>query len=130
MAWVELFILFMVSHLVGDYLFQTDWQALNKRGGLGADPTRRRALLSHVTTYTLAFVPALIALGDDIGAAVVAVALGIFVPHLVQDDARLLLAYTRRIKGNEFEPGHPVFLGVDQSFHMVALLLLALAAGG
>ena len=46
--------------MVGDYLLQTDWQARNKRGGLGGDPVARRALLTHVTTYTLAFVPALI----------------------------------------------------------------------
>ena len=60
MPWVEVFAVFVVSHLAGDYLLQTDWQAENKRGGLGGDPVARRALLSHVTTYTLAFVPAFI----------------------------------------------------------------------
>ena len=130
MAWVELFSLFLVSHLVGDYLLQTDWQALNKHDGLGGDPTKRRALVTHVTTYTLGFVPALVWLAGDLGAGSIAlVALGIFVPHLVQDDARLLLRYVRAVKGGEFTPGHPVFLGVDQTFHLLTLLLLAFAAG-
>ena len=33
MTWVEVFIVFVVSHLVGDYLSQTNWQAMHKRGG-------------------------------------------------------------------------------------------------
>ena len=31
MAWVEVFAVFLVSHLTGDYLLQTDWQARHKR---------------------------------------------------------------------------------------------------
>ena len=58
MLWVEAFLLFAVSHLVGDFILQTDWQAHHKHGGLGRNPTSRRALISHVATYTLAFVPA------------------------------------------------------------------------
>ena len=34
MPWVEIFAVFFVSHQVGDYLIQTDWQAMHKRGGL------------------------------------------------------------------------------------------------
>src|SRR5256885_184688 len=45
MAWVEVFSAFVVCHLVGDYLLQTDRQACHKHGGLGADPVARRALL-------------------------------------------------------------------------------------
>src|SRR3954454_9297652 len=98
MPWVEVFAAFVVCHLVGDYLLQTDWQALHKRGGLGSDPVSRRALLSHIATYTLAFVPALIWLADDIGAAAVGVAAVIALPHMVQDDGRLLTAYMLRVK--------------------------------
>ncbi|GAC1527494.1 MAG: hypothetical protein NVS2B6_15260 [Thermoleophilaceae bacterium] len=35
--WVEVFVVLAVSHVVGDYALQTDWQATNKRGGLGSD---------------------------------------------------------------------------------------------
>ena len=66
MSWVSVFAGFLVAHMVGDYLFQTDWQARHKRGGLGGDPVARRALLTHVTTYTLAFLPAFIWIGSEL----------------------------------------------------------------
>jgi len=34
-SWVEVFAVFVVSHLVGDFLIQTEWQASHKLGGLG-----------------------------------------------------------------------------------------------
>ena len=39
MDWGEISIVFFVSHLAGDFLVQTEWQALHKRGGLGGDPS-------------------------------------------------------------------------------------------
>lgn len=126
MPWVEVFAVFIVSHLTGDYVVQTDWQALHKRGGLGPDPVARRALIMHVTTYTLAFVPALVWLATDIGAWVVLVAALIFFPHLVQDDGRLLERFTIRFKGID-APGNPLVFGaVDQSFHVLVLFGIAL----
>jgi hypothetical protein len=127
---VEVFAVLVVSHAVGDFLLQTEWQATHKHGGLGRDPVRRRALLAHTTTYTLAFVPALIWLGGDLGAAaLVAVAAGVFLPHAVQDDGRLLGAYVRTVKHTEPAPGM-LMLAVDQCFHLLVLFGLALAAGG
>jgi hypothetical protein len=129
MAWVEIFAVFFVSHLVGDYLLQTDWQARNKPGGLGRDPVARRALVSHIVSYTFAFVPALIWLGDDIGAAE-AVGIGalIAIPHLIQDDGRALAAYVKRIKGQTALEERSVLAAADQSFHVLALFLTALLA--
>ena len=129
MSWVEIFAAFVVSHLVGDYLLQTDWQARHKRGGLQGDPVRLRALLAHVTTYTIAFVPALVWLSDELGAGVLWVAALIFVPHLLQDDGRLLSWFVYRIKGCDDETAPVVFKPVDQTFHVVALFALAVAAG-
>lgn len=130
MSWVEVSIIFLVSHLVGDFLVQTDWQAMHKYGGLGRDPTARRALLSHILTYTLAFVPALIWIGDEQGAVIaVAAAALIGVPHLVIDDGRLLLAYMREIKGMREAPPATettVVVAVDQSVHIVSLWAVAL----
>ena len=129
MAWVEIFAVFFVSHLVGDYLLQTDWQARHKRGGLGGDPVARRALVLHIANYTLAFVPALVWLADDIGAAA-AVGIGalIAVPHLIQDDGRLLAAYVGRVKGRTAVDEISVMAAADQSFHILALFLTALLA--
>jgi hypothetical protein len=129
MAWFEVFAVFLVSHLVGDYLLQTDWQAVHKHRGLGPDPVARRALVSHVATYTIAFVPALIWLADDLRAlAVVAVAAGIAIPHLVQDDGRLLALYVSRVKGCDIAAFPLVGAAVDQTLHIVALFGLALLA--
>jgi hypothetical protein len=131
MPWVELFAVFIVSHLVGDFLLQTDLQAMHKRGGLSGDGKSPRGLLSHTVTYTLAFVPALIWIGGEVGVlAALGTALAIAVPHMVQDDGRLLDAYMRRVKGVEPQVGSVLLLAVDQSFHLFALFLLALIVGG
>jgi Protein of unknown function (DUF3307) len=126
--WVEVLGVFIVCHLAGDYLLQTDWQATNKHGGLGSDREARRALVTHGATYTLAYVPALIWLAGDLGAAVLAVAAVIAVTHVIQDDGRLIGAYVRTVKRGELRPG-PTLMAVDQSFHVLALFLVALVAG-
>jgi hypothetical protein len=129
MAWVEVFVVFVVSHLIGDYLLQTDWQATHKRGGLGPDPRSRRALASHIFTYTLAYVPAFIWLAGDLGAGLVAVVPLVAVPHWIQDDGRLLTVYIRKVKGPQAARNKTVAATADQSFHVVALLLVSFLAG-
>lgn len=128
MIWVEAFAVLLVSHLVGDFLLQTDWQAAHKSGGLGPDPVKRRALASHMLTYMLAFVPGLIWIGleTDLLWAVLIGAI-VLVPHWIQDDGRLLDAYIGRVKGlAKLSPGLRV--AVDQSFHVVFLFGTALLA--
>jgi hypothetical protein len=115
--------------MVGDYLLQTDWQARHKRCGLGGDPVARRALLTHVTTYTLAFVPALIWIADelDVAWAIVSAVL-IFLPHLVIDDGRVVALYMTRVKrANGYEAG--LAASVDQTFHILSLFFVALLVG-
>jgi Protein of unknown function (DUF3307) len=126
--WVSVFAAFLVAHMVGDYLFQTDWQARNKRGGLSGGMAFR-ALASHVTTYTLAFAPALVWIGDelDAGWALLAAAL-IFLPHFVIDDGRIVRFYLARVKrADGFDLG--LAASVDQSFHVLSLFLVALLLG-
>jgi hypothetical protein len=87
------------------------------------------ALLSHVASYTLAFVPAGIWLATDadlgaLGLALLAV--GIYVPHMIQDDGRLLSGYITRVKGCGAESAREVFTAVDQSFHLITLFATAL----
>ncbi len=129
MSWYAVLAGFLVAHMVGDYLFQTDWQARNKRGGLGGDPVARRALVFHVTTYTLAFVPALVWVASDLDAgwAILAAAL-IFLPHLVIDDGRVVRAYLSHVKrANGLDVG--LAASVDQSFHVLSLWLVAMLIG-
>ena len=128
MSWVSVFAAFLVAHMVGDYLFQTDWQARNKRGGLSGG-TAFHALAMHVTTYTLAFLPAIVWIADQRtpGWAVLAAAL-IFLPHLVVDDGRLVRAYLAHVKrADGFDVG--LAASVDQSFHILSLFLVALLVG-
>jgi hypothetical protein len=127
-SWVSVFAGFLVAHMVGDYLLQTDWQARHKRGGL-TDRVAFRALFSHVTTYTLAFVPAFVWIATelDVGWAAVAAVL-VFVPHLLIDDGRVVRLYLSRVKHVE---GFDVAIAssVDQSFHVLSLWLVALLIG-
>ena len=128
MAWPEIFIVLVISHATGDFLLQTQWQAEHKRGGLGGDPVARRALLSHIATYSLAFVPALIWLADDLGAGTLGIAALIAIPHLLQDDGRLVPAYMRLIKHAQPDAHPNVALAVDQTLHLLALFAVALVA--
>lgn len=128
MAWVEIFAAFVVSHLVGDYLLQTDWQARNKRGGLTGGGLQRRALFLHVFVYTLAFIPALVWLADDLGAGVALVGALIFLPHLVQDDGRGVTWFVYNIKGCDERTAAEIFKPVDQTMHVATLFAIALVA--
>lgn len=129
MPWVEVFVVFFVSHLVGDYMLQTEWQALNKRGALTGTSTMRRALLSHIATYTLAFVPALIWLWPSRHAGVFWVAALVAIPHLIQDDGTLLFEYARTVKKADIRANPSLGAALDQAFHLATLFGLALLAG-
>ena len=128
MSWIEVLAVFIVCHLVGDYLLQTDWQARNKRGGLSGG-VALRALAAHVSTYTLAFVPALIWIAGELDAAW-AVLTGVLIalPHLVIDDGRIVRAYLAHVKR---APDFDISLAasVDQSFHILSLCFVALLVG-
>ena len=129
MSWVAVLAGFLVAHMVGDYLFQTDWQARHKRGGLTGDALARRALVTHVSTYTLAFLPAFIWIGSELDVAwALAAAVLVFVPHLLIDDGRMVALYLARVKGvAEFNVG--LAASVDQTFHVLSLFLVALLLG-
>jgi hypothetical protein len=128
MPWVEVFALLVVSHLVGDFLLQTDWQACNKPGGLGRDPVARRALLSHVLLYTLPLLLVLAWLWSEIGIAALGVGAIVVVPHLLQDDGRPVFWFIRHVKKVPGRPEERLYMLVDQSAHIVALLGAALLA--
>ena len=123
-----MFGVFVVCHLTGDFLLQTDWQALHKRGGLSRNREARRALFAHVTIYTLAFTPAVVWIAANTSALAIGLMAVIFIPHLIQDDARALIAWNRRVKKSSLPPGDPVYMAIDQSFHIVMLFGTALLA--
>lgn len=90
MSWSSALLALLVSHVVGDVLLQTDWQALHKGTGYG-NPVARRALGSRVAAYTLAFAPALVWIGGERSTTrAVAVAVLIALPRGLIDDGRLV----------------------------------------
>jgi len=126
--WEAVFLVFLVCHVTGDFLLQTDWQAVNKRGGLSRNREARRALLSHVTVYTLVYVPACIWLASETTALAIALLPVVFIPHLIQDDGSVLMAWNRTVKRSSSTPGDLLYMAIDQSFHVVALFATALLA--
>jgi hypothetical protein len=131
MTWVDVFAVLVVCHLAGDFLLQTSWQALHKQGGLGRDRESRRALFTHVLGYALPFVPALVWIADQNGAArAIAAIAAILSTHLVLDDGRALVAYARTVKHTEVPAGSPLWMGIDQSMHVVVLFAAAVIAAG
>jgi hypothetical protein len=131
-TWPALFGVFLLSHLVGDFVLQTDWQASNKQHGLrGGGPTNRRALLMHGSVYTLAFVPALVWVADESGTlAAIAVAAAVWIPHMVVDDGNLVALWIQHVKHVYTVPSTVVRLGVDQSVHVLTLALVAYLVTG
>jgi hypothetical protein len=129
MTWPAALLALLVSHVVGDVLLQTDWQAAAKVRGLG-DRVARLALGRHVAIYAMAFLPALIWIGSQTS-AVRAVAVGalVVVPHLLVDDGRLVRAWLRYVKRAP-APAPALTIAVDQSFHLVCLFGAALVAAG
>jgi hypothetical protein len=126
MTWPAIFVVFFVTHQCGDYVLQTDWQATHKRNGLGRNPVARRALLTHTFTYSLVYVPAFIWIQTRLGWDTLLIAVAISLPHLIQDDGRLLRGYLRKVKGMDPVANHVVAAIVDQALHMIALFGAAL----
>jgi hypothetical protein len=126
--WEEVFLVFLVCHVAGDFILQTDWQAVNKRGGLSRNNEARRALFSHVLVYTLVFIPAIAWIASETSALAVALLAAVSLPHLVQDDARVLMSWNRVVKRTVVPPGEPLYMAIDQSFHFVFLFGAALLA--
>lgn len=129
MRWSAVFLVFVVSHLVGDFLFQTGWQAQNKFGAFGGGG-KPSALLAHGASYLVAFVPATVWLAVDgpPGAWAIGLAALVVVPHVLQDDGRLLIRYICVVKRSQATAGDRLFVMVDQSFHILALFGVALLA--
>jgi hypothetical protein len=126
-SWPAALLALLVSHVVGDVLLQSEWQALNKVRG-AADPVGRRALARHIGTYMLAFVPALAWIGAETSALrAVAVAAIVAISHVIIDDGRLVGAWLRDVK-RAANPAPALSIAVDQSFHILCLLGAALVA--
>jgi hypothetical protein len=131
MSWPALFGVFILSHLTGDFMLQTDWQATHKQRGAPANAGSPRALMLHGLTYTLAFLPALVWVATQSGAVVaIGVAALVWVPHMIIDDGGLVTVWIRYVKHVQGTPSTVVRLGVDQTLHILVLAAIALLVTG
>ncbi len=101
----------LAAHLIGDFILQTNWMAVNKT-------VKWPALLTHVTIYTF-----IVALATRLFAVNLSIwgLLFIFVSHLILDQRTLVRWWVRsvmRAAGPEYE-WLPVM--VDQIFHLLVL---------
>src|SRR5262249_24598200 len=114
-------------HVVGDVLFQTDSQAREKARGF-SDPTGRKALARHISTYEAAFIPVLVWIALETSALrAVGVAALVAITHLVIDDGRLVGLWLHRVK-RAADPARALSIAVDQTFPLLSLLAGALVA--
>ena len=78
--------------------------------------------------YTLPYLPALVWVAADRGVLrAVVVVLLIALPHVVVDDGRFVRVWLRDVKHSP-DPAPSLRLMVDQSFHVVCLLGVAMLA--
>lgn len=108
---------FLVGHLLGDWVLQSDWMAQNKRKSLFT-----KACFTHVTVYTIVLTLVLLAVQTLSLTTLVACSLFVFVTHWLVD-ATSLVDLTMKTCGQSSVPFLRIM--VDQTFHLVTLGVLA-----
>lgn len=106
----------LIAHLVGDYLFQTSWMAMNKA-------TRWIPLLAHVTVYT--GIVTLIAWISFGGLPLPAI-IFIFVTHLILDRRGFVTWWVENIMTAKGKEAKWLMIVVDQIFHLIVLAICVL----
>lgn len=117
---MTVFELLILSHLVGDFLVQTEFEALNKALGKFFN----RALLVHCLKYTLCFAPFFWNIGSGYFWLLL-----IFSSHMVLDRRWLIIwwrHYVNRNSPKSIENTFWLTVVVDQIFHILVLALISL----
>jgi len=117
---MTLFVTLVLTHFVADWLFQTEYEAMNKAKGKFLNA----AILKHSFIYTLAFVPALIYFGAPIGWLI-----ALFTSHLFLDRRRPVVWWIKTVKRTSEETINKLFwmvIVIDQIFHILVLVPIAI----
>lgn len=114
----EIFLYLFGAHLIGDWILQTAWMANEKSKHL-------LPLLAHVITYHIFIFIALYLAGVPFISNLEAT-LFLAASHAVLDNRRFEFWWLRAVKKVE-EKDVPIWLllGVDQSFHLILLILIS-----
>lgn len=112
---MTLFEWLLVSHLAGDWLLQTEWQAQNKA-------TSWRAMLTHIVIYHAVMLVALIALVGADEPRIYVVIVFLAITHLFMDRqwpvARLMSFLRLSV---ERTPERWFSIAIDQVLHIILL---------
>ncbi|TFE01832.1 DUF3307 domain-containing protein [Jeotgalibacillus sp. R-1-5s-1] len=100
-----------LSHLIGDFLFQTGWMAANKA-------SKWIPLLVHCAVYTL--IVALISWIAFDGLSVIAI-LFIFITHVILDRQQFVKWWVKKVMQTPAGPDKWLTIVVDQIFHLIIL---------
>jgi len=112
---MTVFEILLMAHVLGDWIFQTEWQAVNKA-------TDWRAMGAHIVVYH-AIVLALLCVRFGFSEPIVyAVVAGLAVVHTILDRRRPLRSFMRMARITKHREPEPWFIiAVDQSVHLLAL---------
>lgn len=109
---MTLFSWLLVGHLVGDFVLQTRWMAINK-------VKKWQPLLAHSLVYTASVT--LLALLEG-GLKLLAIIL-ILVSHILMDNLKFVRFWARHVNGADDQPWLMIML--DQSWHIIILAIAA-----
>ena len=112
----------ILAHLVGDYLLQTEYEALNKATGRFWN----RALVSHCIKYTLCFLPVFWLTSINAGWLI-----PLWLSHMFLDRRWPVILWRRYVMAGQETTIKNTFLltiVVDQIFHIIILALVKLLA--
>lgn len=108
---LKIVLIILFAHFIGDFIFQTDWQAKNKS-------TNMEALTNHIITYTCTFLPIALFLGT-LGIIFLILVFGL---HWITD------YFTSKLNSKLWEDKKVhwffVSIGFDQFLHFCQLLLI------
>jgi len=121
----ELFIRFFLGHLIGDYLIQTSYMALNKKA---AGWRGHIACVCHCLTYTIAVCLMLWTFNWLVWVLV-------FISHFIIDRSKFVAWWMDKVKGLTFEKENSsgpfavsifsfLLIVVDNSFHFLFMWLI------
>jgi hypothetical protein len=99
-----------IAHVIGDFILQTDWMAVNKK-------RNSFACAVHVVVYMLPYL-----LCDMVWWQLLIIA----VEHFAQDRSEFVNWFMRSVKGAKGGYGTELPLLVDQAFHLVTIEVVIL----
>lgn len=110
-----LFNYLFIGHLIGDFLFQTNWMAMNKS-------KKWFPLLTHCVVYTLMIFSLAFFGGFTLPLSAIGL---IFVSHVILDKRVFVEWWVRTIMGSSGDASNWLLVVVDQVFHILILAAVA-----